>query len=216
VPGLSTAGSAQVGTASRGAEACGMLTVAPTLVLLLLGSTLGVWPLQPEPQVVSGFSPPTSTWGPGHRGVDLLGRPGQQVHAAEAGRISFAGKIAGRGVVVVDHGPTRTTYEPVSATVHVGDVVAAGAVIGRLGLFGSHCFPRSCLHWGLIEGETYLDPLTLVGSGPVRLLPFDAPPATSRTISTGITDNVAPPPPSGRRAAAYGHAASFRDPAGWS
>ena len=58
--------------------------------------------------------------------------------------------------------------------VAVGDVVPAGAMIGRLQVFGSHCFPRSCLHWGLIEGrEHYLDPLTLVGAGPVRLLPLD-------------------------------------------
>ena len=71
-------------------------------------------------------------------------------------------------------GSTRTTYEPVSAVVAVGDVVPAGAMIGRLQVFGSHCFPRSCLHWGLIEGrEHYLDPLTLVGAGPVRLLPLD-------------------------------------------
>ena len=31
---------------------------------------------------------------------------------------------------------------------------------------GSHCFPRACLHWGWIRGETYLDPLRLVGVGP--------------------------------------------------
>jgi hypothetical protein len=35
-----------------------------------------------------------------------------------------------------------------------------------------HCFPATCLHWGLIVGETYVDPLTLVGGGPVRLLPL--------------------------------------------
>ena len=46
-------------------------------------------------------------------------------------------------------------------------------MIGRLELFGSHCFPRACLHWGLIEGrDHYLDPLTLVGASPVRLLPL--------------------------------------------
>jgi murein DD-endopeptidase MepM/ murein hydrolase activator NlpD len=181
-----------------------MLTVAHTVLLLLLG--LGVWPLQPPPEVVSGFSPPTSTWGPGHRGVDLLGRPGERVHTAEAGRISFAGKIAGRGVVVVDHGATRTTYEPVTSTVQVGDQVAAGDVIGRLELFGSHCFPRSCLHWGLIEGETYLDPLSLVGAGPVRLLPLSVrlPAALSGSTPT-LTGFVTPTP-----RPAYGHAAAFR------
>ena len=97
--------------------------------------------------------------------------------AALPGTVTFAGPLAGRGVVVVDHGATRTTYEPVAATVAVGTPVAAGAQVGTLELAGSHCFPRACLHWGWIEGETYLDPLRLVGAGPVRLLPLwrDAP-----------------------------------------
>ena len=133
---------------------------------------VGVWPLVPEPAVIAGFDPPADEWGAGHRGVDLLAAPGQVVLAALPGQVSFAGSLAGRGVVVVDHGPTRTTYEPVAATVAVGTEVAAGSQIGTLEMAGSHCFPRACLHWGWIEGETYLDPLRLVGAGPVRLLPL--------------------------------------------
>ena len=55
--------------------------------------------------------------------------------------------------------------------------MAGGAPIGVLELGGSHCFPAACLHWGWLEGQTYLDPLRLVGAGPVRLLPLwrDAP-----------------------------------------
>jgi len=137
-----------------------------------LGS-VGAWPLRPRPEVVARFEPPSTRWGAGHRGVDLAGHVGQEVRAAAAGRVSFAGMLAGRGVVVVDHGPTRTTYEPVDPSVPVGDLVRTGAPLGRLTLFGSHCFPRACLHWGLIEGaEHYLDPLSLVGAGPVRLLPL--------------------------------------------
>jgi hypothetical protein len=37
--------------------------------------------------------------------------------------------LVGRGVVVVDHGATRTTYEPVDPTVAVGTGLAAGDVI---------------------------------------------------------------------------------------
>lgn len=162
------------------------LRILPTsLVLLLallagapaLGATgdddpVGTWPLRPQPEVVERFDPPADPYGPGHRGVDLAGRAGQQVRSALAGRVSFAGRVAGRGVVVVGHGATRTTYEPVAADVGVGDVVASGSVLGRLELPGSHCFPRACLHWGWLRGETYLDPLRLVGVGPVRLLPL--------------------------------------------
>lgn len=145
---------------------------------LALGATAApspdgaVWPLDPQPDVASRFDPPSSRWGPGHRGADLSGAPGQPVRAARAGTVTYAGRLAGRGVVVVSHGRTRTTYEPVAASVAVGDAVDTGEVIGRLELLGSHCLPQACLHWGLLEGERYLDPLTLVGGGPVRLLPW--------------------------------------------
>ena len=135
-------------------------------------SVTGVWPLDPRPTVVAQFDPPVSRYGAGHRGVDLAGSRGQVVRAAAAGRVTFAGSLAGRGVVVVSHGATRTTYEPVHASVKVGAVVAAGERIGTLQDFGSHCWPAVCLHWGLIEGDTYLDPLALLGIGPVRLLPL--------------------------------------------
>lgn len=141
--------------------------------------TEGAWPLTPTHQVVRSFDPPASPWGAGHRGVDLLGTAGEPVHAALAGTVTFAGELAGRGVVVVDHGGRRTTYEPVAASVAVGARVAAGAVLGHLQAAMSHCFPRTCLHWGLLSGDTYLDPLTLVGGGPVRLLPLDGDPTPS-------------------------------------
>ena len=147
--------------------------LAPSAARAAPPDPVGVWPLVPEPEVVRGFDPPDDPWGAGHRGVDLLGSPGQPVRSALPGTVSWAGVLAGRGVVVVDHGPTRTTYEPVDATVAVGDPVDAGDRIGRLSPVGSHCLPRACLHWGWIQGaETYLDPLRLVGLGPVRLLPL--------------------------------------------
>ena len=134
----------------------------------------GGWPLAPPHPVVRSFDPPTCTWCAGHRGVDLAGSPGQVARAALAGTVTYAGVLAGRGVVVVDHGATRTTYEPVAATTRVGDVVAAGDPIGRLEVVGSHCFPSACLHWGWIRNAdgVYLDPLRLVGAAPVRLLPL--------------------------------------------
>lgn len=135
----------------------------------------GDWPLVPRPAIARGFEPPASLWGAGHRGVDLVGRAGQQVHASLGGTVTFAGPIAGRGVVVVDHGDLRTTYEPVGTTVSVGDVVTRGAVVGTLQRARSHCLPRSCLHWGLLRGDTYLNPLVLVGGGPLRLLALTGP-----------------------------------------
>ncbi len=158
---------------SPGPAAAGPPARALAPVASSVADPVGVWPLDPEPAVLDAFDPPADPWGAGHRGVDLLGRPGQPVRSALAGTVSFAGMLAGRGVVVVDHGPTRTTYQPVSASARVGEEVAAGAVLGALEAAGSHCAPRSCLHWGWIEGaSTYLDPLRLVGAGPIRLLPL--------------------------------------------
>lgn len=184
-----------------------VLSVVPALPAPATGAPeeaapVGVWPLVPRPVVAEGFDPPDDPWGAGHRGVDLLGVPGQSVRAALPGRVTFAGRLAGRGVVVVEHGDprtgvTRTTYEPVSTSRSVGDRVTAGQPIGHLELLGSHCLPRACLHWGWLRGETYLDPLLLVGAGPVRLLPLwrDRPVDAERARGSWPSGSVAPPPP---------------------
>jgi hypothetical protein len=129
------------------------------------------WPLPEPAQVVRRFDPPEHRYAAGHRGADLAGSPGAAVHAAGAGRVSYAGLLAGRGVVVVVHGDLRTTYEPVTAGVAVGQHVAAGEPLGRLSAGHEGCPVAACLHWGLRRGDTYLDPLQLVDAGPARLLP---------------------------------------------
>jgi murein DD-endopeptidase MepM/ murein hydrolase activator NlpD len=131
------------------------------------------WPLEGAgpAAVVRRFDPPATRYGSGHRGVDLASAPGVPVLAAGPGRVSYAGLLAGRGVVVVVHGDLRTTYEPVTASVPVGAQVAAGAPIGHLAAGHAGCAAPACLHWGLRRGEEYLDPLGLLRAGPVRLLP---------------------------------------------
>jgi murein DD-endopeptidase MepM/ murein hydrolase activator NlpD len=132
------------------------------------------WPLRPVPDhIVRDFDPPAQPWLPGNRGVDLAGHPGERVHAAGAGVVSFAGTIAHVGVVSVMSGPLRTTYEPLRVSVRRGQRIAAGDVLGRLTPAGSHCAPAACLHWGLLRGNAYLDPLALLGLEQVRLLPLD-------------------------------------------
>lgn len=161
----------------------------------------GVWPLVPNPTVVAGFDPPDTRWGAGHRGVDLAGSPGQVVRSALPGTVTFASVLAGRSVVVVDHGATRTTYEPVVASVAVGEMVDAGQPIGRLELRQSHCLPTACLHWGLIRNvdDVYLDPLSLVGAQRVRLLPFEG-----LAVAQGAHTEHALPAPSAWRSAIRG------------
>lgn len=129
------------------------------------------WPLPPPHVVVQGFAPPAKPWLPGQRGVVLAGYPGEPVLAAGAGDIGYAGRIGSMPVVTVVHGELRTTYEPVDAAVHRGQSVRMGAVIGHLVARGSECAPRACLHWGLLRGTTYLDPMSLLGRSVIRLLP---------------------------------------------
>jgi murein DD-endopeptidase MepM/ murein hydrolase activator NlpD len=134
------------------------------------------WPLAPPHPVLRTFQPPSTPWGPGHRGVDLGGRLGEPVLAAGAGLVLYAGPLADRSLVSVEHpGGLRTTYEPIHPTVRVGDHVERGQVIGTL--MGGHpgCpakAPAVCLHWGVHRESVYLDPLRLVESGHVRLLPW--------------------------------------------
>jgi murein DD-endopeptidase MepM/ murein hydrolase activator NlpD len=136
------------------------------------GANSWVWPMDPH-ELSVGFDRPAQNWLPGHRGIDLVGSAGTQVHAAGSGIIFFAGQVGGKGVVVVKHGVLRTTYEPVVASVTLGARVRAGDVLGTLQPGNSHCASATtvtCLHWGLIRGTTYLNPLALVQKR-VRLLP---------------------------------------------
>lgn len=133
------------------------------------------WPVDPPHPVVHPFRPPTTRYGPGHRGVDLGAPAGTPVRAAADAIVVYAGPLAGRGVISLQHpGGLRTTYEPVAAMVHRGQHVTRGAVIGLVRQ-GHHGCRSACLHWGAHRGGQYLDPLTLLATGGVRLLPWHAP-----------------------------------------
>ncbi|HEV7934812.1 MAG TPA: M23 family metallopeptidase [Actinomadura sp.] len=130
------------------------------------------WPLRPVPPVLRAFEPPARPWAPGHRGVDLGARPGQAVYAAGPGQISYAARLAGRGVVAIAHGSLRTTYLPVRPSVPVGRQVERGDRIGTVEGRPGHCGGSPCLHWGARDGLGYTDPLALLGRRPIRLLPI--------------------------------------------
>ena len=122
--------------------------------------------------VVRHFDPPEQRWLPGHRGVDLRTSQGAPVRAAGDGRVAFAGILAGRGVITIDHGDLRTTYEPVDARAAVGERVHAGETIGTVGNGTGHCGSGRCLHLGLRRGREYLDPMLLLGRATARLRPW--------------------------------------------
>lgn len=123
--------------------------------------------------LVRGFDPPGQKWLAGHRGVDLLAAVGSPVVAVRAGTVSYVGAIAGRGIVTVSHGDTRTTYQPVEASVAMGDQISAGEQLGTLAE-GHACDGGTCLHLGWLRGSTYLDPSALFDAPVIRLLPASA------------------------------------------
>lgn len=161
-----------------------LFTIILGLTALLLWLSTSSWaqprpfwqfPLSPAPAIARGFDPPAQNWLPGHRGVDLRAHDGQTVLAPENGTLTYVSELAGRGVVVIKHGQLRSTYEPVTSRLTVGDHVARGDIIGRLECGTGHCCVGAqvkCLHWGLLRGRQYLNPLQKVDIH-IRLLPID-------------------------------------------
>lgn len=158
------------------------------------------WPLLPPPAVTAVFRKPAFRYGRGHRGADLGGSPGQAVLVAREGVVVFAGRIAGRGVVSVDHPDgLRSTYEPVTAAVVAGTRLAGGDPVGTLEPGHIGCPVAACLHWGVRrERLDHLDPLVLLRPPRVRLLPWEGAPETAEDAP----DRVSPPAPAASTPAA--------------
>ena len=157
-----------------------VLVVAPSSAAALPPpggpATAHAWtaPLDGGLSVTRSFERLPHPYAAGHRGADLAGAPSVRVLAAGDGVVVFAGPVAGRPVISIDHvDGLRTTYEPVEASVAAGQVVARGSPIGTLAAGHAECPVQACLHWGLRRGETYLDPLLLLHPPRVRLLPWE-------------------------------------------
>lgn len=137
-----------------------------------LGQAQARYAMPLEGEVVASFDDPDAPWSAGHRGVDIAATAGATVHAAADGVVAFVGVVVDRPLISIDHPDgIRTTYEPVTATVEVGDAVVQGQPIGAVVAEGSHCAPAACLHWGARIGEDYLDPLSLLSDTVIRLYP---------------------------------------------
>jgi hypothetical protein len=147
-----------------------------------------VAPLPSPLQMLRRFDPPAQPWLAGNRGVDLAARAGEPVFAAGAGTVLYAGLLAGRGVISIDHGGLRTTYEPVDPLIGAGALVSAGQLIAQVSGVADTCGPPgTCLHWGAIEAGRYIDPMSLLQRpSTVRLLPiWGATPAPSVNAALG-------------------------------
>jgi hypothetical protein len=121
--------------------------------------------------VVRPFEPPSTLYGPGHRGVDLDAAPGTSVRAAERGRVRHAGQVAGVLWISIDHEDgVRTSYGPLAGLrVAAGEDVDRGQVIASVAS-GDHGDPGvdRGLHLGARRDGEYIDPMRLPGLGAAR------------------------------------------------
>jgi len=122
-----------------------------------------VWPLPSDHSVGSGFGMrmhPILKVKKMHTGVDIGGKTGASIVAANRGTVILAGYASGYGNrVVIDHGDGITTlYAHCSKIlVKVGDEVEAGQTIAKVGSTGLSTGPH--LHFEVrVKGEP-VDPL---------------------------------------------------------
>lgn len=122
-----------------------------------------LWPVDGEKSIRLEYQAPVTEYGRGHRGIDLPVDAGQEVRAPATGIVTYAGSLAGRGVLSLRVGEYLVSFEPLTASVGEGEVVVRGQVIGTVGT-GSHC--DECLHVGVRRTGLYLSPMKLLGSLP--------------------------------------------------
>lgn len=148
---------ASAGTASRGTAAAGIAAAGRW-----------EWPVD-RFRLVAPYVQPADRYSPGHRGLDLQPIGGGAVRAPAPGIVAYAGTVADRPLITIDHGHGLiTTLEPVAASVQVGEAVARGDAVGEVSI-GGHTTPGA-LHFGVrYEGE-YINPLVLLGGVPRAVL----------------------------------------------
>jgi len=128
-----------------------------------LGSGGFIWPANRH--YLSGYN--FSAW---HAGVDIAGRLGEPIYAADSGTVIYAGySLNAKGLpvgygqyVVLDHGNGYQTLYAHASQLYVrcGDQVRRGAVIAAVGSIGKSTGPH--LHFEIRAGGGALNPLNLL------------------------------------------------------
>jgi Peptidase family M23 len=122
--------------------------------------------------VVRGFDARAGPYGAGHRGIDIATAMGELVRAPAAGRVVFAGPVAGTTWVSLRIAPgVVATVGPVLDPAARRSLVRARSPIGRVG--PGH---GATLHLGVRVDGVYVDPLPYLLDRPrARLAPLLAP-----------------------------------------
>jgi murein DD-endopeptidase MepM/ murein hydrolase activator NlpD len=98
-----------------------------------------------------------------HSGVDFRGATGTPIRAPNAGKIVLAQNLYYSGnTVIIDHGLGLYSYlgHMSAISVAVGDNVAVGDIVGKVGATGRVTGPH--LHWTVRLDQARVDPLSLI------------------------------------------------------
>ncbi|WP_168197150.1 murein hydrolase activator EnvC family protein [Agromyces laixinhei] len=169
MPGAAAAAPAPTPAPPSATSVQGEETAAPARLRDAIPEQPWRWPVAAPIRVVAPFRAPPTPYTAGHRGIDIASAPETPVGAPAPGVVSFAGMVAGRPVVAIDHGDgVVSAIEPVAALVVQGTSVAAGDPIGTVAT-GGHC-GSSCVHFGVrVDGE-YVSPFLFFGGLPRAVL----------------------------------------------
>lgn len=135
--------------------------------------------------VVRRFDTRAGPFGPGHRGIDIAASVGELVRSPTAGRVVFAGRVAGRNWVSLLVAPgVLVTLGPLLDAATTADRVRLRTPVGRVG--PGHAPPPvgragsgregATLHLSVRVDGVYVDPLAYLVDRPrPRLAPLLAP-----------------------------------------
>ena len=165
--------------------------VAPAAAPVAVAGRLSSWaPVEPRSPrvpalgmpvtgpVVRGFDARAGPSGPGHRGIDIAAPVGELVRAPAAGRVVFAGPVAGVNWVTLVVAPGMlVTLGPLLDPGATATRVRSQAPLGRIGP-GHAATPAASatLHLSVRVDGVYVDPLVYLVDRPrPRLVPLPAP-----------------------------------------
>src|ERR671918_516563 len=179
----------------------GLVVAAVAAVVSLVGAPGALaWAWPADGPVLRGFSLGDNPYAGGqHRGIDVALAGADTVRAPTAGEVTFAGTVPKHGITVTiqtSDGTKASLTHLGSLRVRRGARVSEGDAIAAAGPSGEAEHDVPYVHLGIRvgEGESYVDPLTLL---PPRVVAPTPPPAPVAPPAPVPAPAPAPAPPPG-------------------
>ena len=115
----------------------GIMLAAATAAVMMMWTSAPVraadahrWPIVGA--ILRVYQPPATEYGAGHRGIDVAARVGDAIVSPIEGTVTFAGSVAGRGVITVSARGLHVTIEPVTGD----NILGTGETTGTIAVTG--------------------------------------------------------------------------------